>query len=169
MMEVVKVDGLQQLAHALKQLPIEIAAKNGGPLARALGSTARIIRDSARALAPISAKPYTVSTKTRTVKVNPGRLREAIIAVRVRKPAGGVNEQYVVKPFGKSIRKKYGVGVAYWWLLEFGFTAKNGKKIKRPFLLRAYKTSKSESLDEFKRHMAAGIERARKKIYRPIR
>lgn len=168
MTEVVKVEGLQQLAHALKQLPIEIAAKNGGPLARALRAAAWVIRDKARGQAPKAAKPYVVSTKSKTVKVHPGRLRESIIAVRARRPAGGVNEQYVIKPFGRNIRKKYGVGVAYWHLLEFGFTARNGQKIHKPFLRPAFNASRQSSLEEFKRHMRAGIERARKKIYKRI-
>lgn len=168
-MEVVKVEGMQQLAHALKQLPLEIAAKNGGPLARALGAAARVIRDKAKGPpTPLAKKPYTVSLKSKTVRVNPGRLRASVQAVRARRPDNGVNEQYVIKPFGRDIKKRYGVGVAYWWLLEFGFTAKNRKKIHQPFLLPAYKSSRSKALEEFKRHLSAGIERARKKIYKRI-
>ena len=157
----IEVKGLSDLAKALKELPAEIASRNGGPLARALAKSARVFRNRAQQLAPSAPGPYMVGG----VLLEPGRLKESIRAVRARKP--DATEQYVVKPFSKQIRKKYGSGVRYWHLVEFGFTHESGKTIgPRSFLSAAYESEKTNALDVFKKSLGEGIERARKKIYK---
>lgn len=160
-MEKIVVQGLSELAEALKALPAEIASRNGGPLARALAKSARVIRNRAQQLAPSAPQAYKVGG----VMIQPGRLKESIRAVRARKP--DATEQYVVKPFSKQIRKKYGFGVNYWHLVEFGFTHESGEFIgPRSFLSAAYESEKTNALDVFKKSLGEGIERARKKIYK---
>lgn len=157
----IEVKGLSDLAKALKELPAEIASRNGGPLARSLAKAARVIRHRAQQLAPSAPQAYKVGG----VILQPGRLKESIRAVRVRKP--DTTEQYVVKPFSKQIRKKYGFGANYWHLIEFGFTHENGETIgPRSFLSAAYESEKTNALGVFKKGLALGIERARKKIYK---
>ena len=82
-----EVSGIDGVLDTLKSLPANVVSKNGGPVKLALAKGARLLRDAARAAAPV---------KT-------GLLRENIIVRRGKYEGKG--ELYVVKV--KTIAKRY--------------------------------------------------------------
>ena len=155
----IKVEGLAELAKALKALPAEIAGKNGGPLRRAIGRAAVVIRDDARRRAP----------------VDTGNLRDNIIAVRKRKSPQGT-EGYFVEVRRKrrkyantrANRRKGRVGKTYENLGEayYGMFVELGtaKMPAQPFLRPAFESKKTEAVETFRVELAKGIEQAAKKV-----
>lgn len=150
----VKVNGLGDLARALKALPPEIASKNGGPLKTALRAAAVVIQDDAKSRAPVDS----------------GVLRDAISVKRDPRPLD-VTERYVVKPtrsrrVQRIIKTKKGnigsTSAWYWHFLEFGtkyITA-------RPFMRPAFDSQKSNALQAFIGKLQTGIKRAAAKVAR---
>jgi len=137
----VKVNGLAELAAALKQLPAEVASKNGGPLRVALRAAARVVADAAEVRAP----------------KDTGRLGRAI-AIQVDRNPGNVTERIVVRPrAGKS--RTDPKGAWYWHFLEFGTV----KQPAQPFIRPAFDAVKNEALSAFKNRLAKGIVRAAKR------
>ena len=155
----IKVEGLAELAKALKALPAEIAGKNGGPLRRAIGRAAVVIRDDARRRAP----------------VDTGNLRDNIIAVRKRKSPQGT-EGYFVEVRRKrrkyantrANRRKGRVGKTYENLGEayYGMFVELGtaKMPAQPFLRPAFESKKTEAVETFRVELAKGIEQAARKV-----
>lgn len=155
----IKVEGLAELAKALKALPPEIAGKNGGPLRRAIGRAAVVIRDDARRRAP----------------VDTGNLRDNIIAVRKRKSPQGT-EGYFVEVRRKrrkyantrANRRKGRVGKTYENLGEayYGMFVELGtaKMPAQPFLRPAFESKKTEAVETFRVELAKGIEQAARKV-----
>lgn len=155
----IKVEGLAELAKALKALPPEIAGKNGGPLRKAIGRAAVVIRDDARRRAP----------------VDTGNLRDNIIAVRKRKSPQGT-EGYFVEVRRKrrkyantrANRRKGRVGKTYENLGEayYGMFVELGtaKMPAQPFLRPAFESKKAEAVETFRVELAKGIEQAAKKV-----
>lgn len=155
----IKVEGLAELAKALKALPAEIAGKNGGPLRKAIGRAAVVIRDDARRRAP----------------VDTGNLRDNIIAVRKRKSPQGT-EGYFVEVRRKrrkyantrANRRKGRVGKTYENLGEayYGMFVELGtaKMPDQPFLRPAFESKKAEAVETFRVELAKGIEQAAKKV-----
>lgn len=161
----IKVEGLAELAKALKALPPEIAGKNGGPLRKAIGRAAVVIRDDARRRAP----------------VDTGNLRDNIIAVRKRKSPQGT-EGYFIEVRRK--RRKYAntranrrkkraglnyetMGEAYYGMfVELGTEKELGtaKMQAQPFLRPAFESKKVEAVETFRVELAKGIEQAAKKV-----
>lgn len=165
----VRVDGLAELLRTLQQLPIEIAAKGGGPVRSALFKAAKVVRDAAIAKAPL-----------RT-----GALRKAIYVYRDRSPeSAGVAERYLVgvrkvrlsKKERKQLRAMLGAmraqGVEarvvavegdpyYWRFLEFGTASTTA----RPFLRPALEEHRGEAVEvfrmEFMKSVANAVKRAR--------
>lgn len=155
----IKVEGLAELAKALKALPPEIAGKNGGPLRKAIGRAAVVIRDDARRRAP----------------VDTGNLRDNIIAVRKRKSPQGT-EGYFIEVRRKrrkyantrANRRKGRVGKTYENLGEayYGMFVELGtaKMPAQPFLRPAFESKKVEAVETFRVELAKGIEQAAKKV-----
>lgn len=157
----VNIEGLGPLLQRLEALPREIAGKNGGPVRRALGRAARLVRDEVRANAP-----------KRT-----GRLEANVIAARVRddRPPG-VAERFVVSVRGR--RARYGdtrenrragrVGKTYqrdgeafyWKFLEFG----TAKMPARPFIQPSFAARAQDALDEFTRALGADLDKIVRKL-----
>lgn len=150
----VEIEGLGPLLKRLEALPREISGKNGGPVRRALGRAARLVRDEVKKNAP-----------KRT-----GRLEANIIAARVRddRPPG-VSERFVVSVRGK--RQRYGntaenrrsgrVGEAFYWkFLEFG----TQKRAATPFIQPSFAASAQAALDEFTRALGADLDKIVRKL-----
>jgi HK97 gp10 family phage protein len=136
-----KVNGLADLAAALKALPAEIAAKNGGPLRVALRASARVVADAAEQRAP----------------KDTGRLGRAI-AIQVDRNPGNVTERIVVRPrAGKS--RNDPKGAYYWHFLEFG----TERQPAQPFIRPAFDAVKEQALTVFRTRLAKGIVRAAKR------
>lgn len=155
----IKVEGMAELAKALKALPAEIAGKNGGPLRKAIGRAAVVIRDDARRRAP----------------VDTGNLRDNIIAVRKRKSPQGT-EGYFVEVRRKrrkyantrANRRKGRVGKTYESLGEayYGMFVELGtaKMPAQPFLRPAFESKKVEAVETFRVELAKGIDQAARKL-----
>lgn len=159
--ETVQVEGLGELLKRLEALPRELSGKRGGPVRKALGRAARLVRDEVKRNAP---------RKT-------GNLQANIIAALFNKerPAG-VSERYVVSVRGKSkkyrntaknrrlgrVGKKYQVdGDAFYWkFLEFG----TSKMPARPFIQPAFAASASKALGEFEKTLGVEIDRVVRKL-----
>jgi HK97 gp10 family phage protein len=164
----VHVAGLRELLQGLAELPAELGK---GAIYAALGGAARVVRDEARARAPV------LQTPTRNRK--PGTVRDAIRASRskVNKGQNGLWEVIVrVKPLkGRQVAKfKKETGKAgnqnpndpfYWWFLEFG----TSKLAARPFLRPAFDTTKDAQLAAMRKRMKAGLAAAARKIEQQVK
>jgi len=157
----VQVEGLGELLKRLEALPREISGKNGGPVRRALGRAARLVRDEVKKNAP-----------KRT-----GRLEANIIAARVRddRPPG-VSERFVVSVRGRRARyannrdnrragragKSYQKdGEAFYWkFLEFG----TQKRAATPFIQPSFAASAQAALDEFSRALGRDLDKIVRKL-----
>jgi len=157
----VEVQGLSELADALRALPKELSGHRGGPLAVGLRKAANVIKDEAKAKAPV---------KT-------GLLKKNIIVRRDSKLPPGVNEMFEVRV--KAVKKKRADNVRnrrkrivgnkydaegsafYWRFLEFGT-----KKMKaRPFMRPAFEAKKEAALQTFTTELAKAIDKANAKVH----
>jgi len=159
----VTVVGLTDVARALRALPTKLSGAGGGPVRGALFAATKVIRDAARANAPVG-----VGTPM------PGNLRRQIYAYRDRNPkATGATERYTIsvrkrkknrKPsasaYGQaSARQQINVigGDAYYWhFVEFGTV----NQPPQAFLRRAFEENKALAVGVFTVEIKAGIERA---------
>jgi HK97 gp10 family phage protein len=161
----IKVEGLAELAKALKALPPEISGKNGGPLRKAIGRAAVVIRDDARRRAP----------------VDTGNLRDNIIAARRRKSPPGTEGYYIEV---RRKRRKYAntranrrkgragmsyetMGEAYYGMfVELGTEKELGtaRMQAQPFLRPAFESKKVEAVETFRVEFAKAIDAAAKKV-----
>lgn len=160
MAEFVKVDGLDQIVARLRALPEAVSGKNGGPLRVALAKAAALVRDDAKAHAP----------------VDTGALRDNIIMYRDRDPAQiGAAEHYrvgvrrikltrKVKALLRRIRKSASIRIKedayYWRFIEFG----TSKMKARPFLRPAFDNNKGAINDTFVSELSRGIDDAVKRL-----
>lgn len=160
MAETVNVSGLDEIVARLRALPTEVSGKNGGPLRRALAKAAALVRDDARAHAPVDS----------------GALRDNIIMYRDRNPQQiGANEHYrvgvrrikltrKVKALLRRVRKSASIRIRedayYWRFLEFG----TSKMKARPFMRPAFDNNKSAINSTFVEELTKGIDAAVKKL-----
>lgn len=151
----VEVQGLKELADALRALPTEISGKSGGPLAKGLRSAGNVIRDEAKRKAPVLSEP----SKYR----KPGTVRDAIKTRRDRIQAPGATETfevYVQKAKGGK-RGTFSPDDPYYWpFVEFG----TKKMAARPFLRPAFEAKKDEALRTFETTLAKAIDKANQKV-----
>lgn len=159
----VKIEGLSGLLQALKALPPEIASKGGGPARVALAKAAKLIRDDARARAP----------------VDTGATRDNIVMKRDSRPDRfGVNERYTVGVRGgaskyannRRNRRKGRAGQVretagntyYWRFKEFG----TAKMAAEPFIRPAFDANAERALQLIGSELEKAIARAAKKVAR---
>jgi HK97 gp10 family phage protein len=164
----VHIAGMRELLAGLQQLPAELGKS---AIYAALGGAGRIVRDDAKARAPV--------LKSTARGRKPGTVRDAIRVSRSKQNKGqrGLWEVIVrVKPLkGKAVGKfKQATGLAaalnpddpfYWWFLEFG----TSKMPARPFLRPAFESTKAAQLEAMRKRMQAGIERGARKIEQDVR
>lgn len=158
----VQINGLSDLVQTLRNLPAEIASKNGGPLARALAKGGRTIRDDAKRRAPVSDPPSVQVAARRarnTGQINkPGRLRDAIVSKRDRNPgARGRTEAVLV-----TVRRSGKKGAYYAGMVEFGTV----KMEAQPYMRPAFEENKKDVAEQFRVDLSAGIDRAVRKARR---
>jgi HK97 gp10 family phage protein len=170
----VYVKGLEGVALALRRLPIVIGSRGGGPVRGALFAAAKIIRDDARAKAPVGkGTPM------------PGNLRRQIYAYRARDPQrSGVTERYTIgvrgtgprkrdrkrEPFGQLTPRNeanvIGGNAYYWRFVEFGTV----KQPPQAFMRRAFEENKTRAVNKFTEEMRkvvfASAEQLRKMALR---
>jgi hypothetical protein len=84
----VEIKGADEIQRLLKNLPVEVVSKRGGPVKLALAKGARFIRDRERE----ALRSVLVEGDQST-----GLLEENIIASRGKPPSGGNGERYLVR------------------------------------------------------------------------
>lgn len=156
----VEVQGLKELADALRALPSELASKNGGPLAKALRKAGYVISNEAKARAPV--------LKTQSKYRKPGTVRDAIKVRRDRIQAPGATETFEVYVRQAKGAKKGTYSPDdpyYWWWVEFGHKARNGKQVlAHPFMRPAFESKKEVALQTFTTELAKAIDKANSKV-----
>lgn len=144
----VKVEGLEELVKALKELPIEIQKR---PLRSAVSAASKLIADSAISKVP----------------VDTGNLRKAIYRYRSRSESGNGRETFFVgvrkgkkKVNGRTVTTQ---GEAWYWrFVEFG--TKNQRA--QPFLRPAFESNKSEAIEKMKMQLKKAIDNQVRKLSR---
>lgn len=162
----VKVHGLKEIRARLTALPTEINREK--IILRALHDGARVIRDDARARAPIGdairyvgrgagkkRKDGTISGR----KVRGGLLRSSIVEHTNRAEHNSVFVRVRSKGWrmvnGKISIVRPGSSPGYWSFLEFG----SSKLPARPFMRPAFEASKYAAVGVFMESMRRGLDR----------
>jgi HK97 gp10 family phage protein len=150
----VRIDGLKELAAALRELPRAVGAKR---LRKPVAQAAAIIKDSAQARAPIAeARGLGNRGGLSAGQPPPGTLRKSIIVKRVQGSA--LDATYIVavrhgkryRDVGKLHRN---LDAYYWSFLEFG----TAKMSARPFMRPAYESNKDRALQTILYGLAEGV------------
>jgi HK97 gp10 family phage protein len=155
--ESVTIEGLDQLAQALRELPKRVA-RNG--LRAAVYAGAKVIRDEAKVKAPIATSPLGGDQPP------PGTLKRSIIMKQVPELSGEQKQTFFVTVrHGKKYRKqgkngKLSQDAWYWRFVEFGTV----KMAAKPFLRPAFEGTKYQAVDAIKTRLAERIEQAAQEV-----
>lgn len=162
----VQIAGLKELAAGLKELPAELEKRG---IYAALSGAGKVVKDAAVEAAPVLKEPVPhrkAGTVQRAIRVSRSK---------INKGQHGLYQVIVrVKPLNKRQRTKFKQGGGagrdnpddpfYWWFLEFG----TSKMPARPFMRRAFETTKEQQLAAIRTRMAAAIKRAAAKIKQEV-
>lgn len=145
----VRIEGLAELARALKELPQRIARND---LQAATMAGAAVIREDARIKAPVYTGPVAEGHPP------PGTLRKAIIAKGIGELSTPTSRVvYVLVRHGKAFQHvgKKGINrdAFYWRFVEFG----TRKMSARPFMRPAFEAKKLEAIEAIKTKLAERI------------
>lgn len=149
--ETFKVEGLAELARALRELP-EKVAKNG--LRVSVYAGAKVVRDEARIRAPRAAQSLGANQPP------PGTLRRSVIMKQIPELSSLTRQTFFVTVrHGKKYRKQGKKGnlsqdAWYWKFLEFG----TSKMRARPFLRPALEAKRREAVQAMKDKLSERVE-----------
>jgi len=155
--ESVQVQGLDQLAKALRELPQRVA-RNG--LRAAVYAGAKVIRDEAKLQAPVATGDLGANQPP------PGTLKRSVIMKQIPELSGAHKQTFFVTVrHGKQYRKQGKKGnlsqdAWYWRFVEFGTV----KMSARPFLRPAFDLKKHEAVTAIKTRLAQRIEQAAQEL-----
>ena len=155
--ESVQVQGLDQLAKALRELPQRVA-RNG--LRAAVYAGAKVIRDEAKLQAPVATGAMGPNQPP------PGTLKRSVIMKQIPELSGAQKQTFFVTVrHGKKYRKQGKKGnlsqdAWYWRFVEFGTV----KMSARPFLRPAFDMKKHEAVTAIKTRLAQRIEQAAQEL-----
>ena len=155
--ESVQVQGLDQLAKALRELPQRVA-RNG--LRAAVYAGAKVIRDEAKLHAPVATGNLGANQPP------PGTLKRSVIMKQIPELSGAQKQTFFVTVrHGKKYRKQGKKGnlsqdAWYWRFVEFGTV----KMSARPFLRPAFDMKKHEAVTAIKTRLAQRIEQAAQEL-----
>ena len=155
--ESVQVQGLDQLAKALRELPQRVAS-NG--LRAAVYAGAKVIRDEAKLQAPVATSDLGANQPP------PGTLKRSVIMKQIPELSGAQKQTFFVTVrHGKKYRKQGKKGnlsqdAWYWRFVEFGTI----KMSARPFLRPAFDMKKHEAVTAIKTRLAQRIEQAAQEL-----
>ena len=155
--ESVQVQGLDQLAKALRELPQRVA-RNG--LRAAVYAGAKVIRDEAKLQAPVATGDLGPNQPP------PGTLKRSVIMKQIPELSGAQKQTFFVTVrHGKKYRKQGKKGnlsqdAWYWRFVEFGTI----KMSARPFLRPAFDIKKHEAVTAIKTRLAQRIEQAAQEL-----
>jgi HK97 gp10 family phage protein len=157
--ETVKVEGLAELAKALRELPDRVA-KNG--LRVSVYAGAKVIRDEARLRAPRAAQSLGPNQPP------PGTLKRSVIMKHIPELSTLTRQTFFVTVrHGKKYRKQGKKGTLsqdawYWRFLEFG----TRKMSAQPFLRPALEAKRHEAVQAIKDRLSDRIELEAKALNR---
>lgn len=157
MSEDVRIEGLEELARALRELPQRVA-RNG--LRASVYAGAKVIRDEAKLKAPMATGSAAKGHPP------PGTLKRAIIMKQIAELSGPRKQTFFVTVRqGKQYRNQGKRGnlsqdAWYWRFVEFGTVKMSAK----PFLRPAFEGKKMEAVDAIKRRLAERVEQAAQEI-----
>jgi HK97 gp10 family phage protein len=155
--ESVQVQGLDQLAKALRELPQRVA-RNG--LRAAVYAGAKVIRDEAKLQAPVATGDLGANQPPR------GTLKRSVIMKQIPELSGAQKQTFFVTVrHGKKYRKQGKKGnlsqdAWYWRFVEFGTV----KMSARPFLRPAFDMKKHEAVTAIKTRLAQRIAQAAQEL-----
>ena len=155
--ESVQVQGLDQLAKALRELPQRVA-RNG--MRAAVYAGAKVIRDEAKLQAPVATGDLGANQPP------PGTLKRSVIMKQIPELSGAQKQTFFVTVrHGKKYRKQGKKGnlsqdAWYWRFVEFGTV----KMSARPFLRPAFDMKKHEAVTAIKTRLAQRIEQAAQEL-----
>ena len=149
--EEVRVEGLDELAKALKELPKRLA-RNG--LRASVYAGAKVIRDEARLKAPVATRQLGANQQP------PGTLKRSIIMKQIPEQSDAQKQVFFVAVrHGKKYRNQGKKGnlsqdAYYAHFVEFGTV----KMSPQPFMRPAFEGKKNEAVDAIKDKLAERIE-----------
>ena len=149
-MELQHIKGLSELSAALKELPNRIARN---ALRQSVARGAVVIRDEAKARAPVSTTPPAPGDPL------PGTLKRSIVIKHDKDRSSLTSQTYVVAVrHGKKYRNQGKKGnrsqdAYYWRWVEFGTV----KMAARPFMRPAFEAQKEAAVQEIARVLAERI------------
>lgn len=150
----VKVQGLSELAQALKDLPERIGRN---VLRGATSAGAAVIRKEAKALAPVYTGPMSAGHPP------PGSLKRGIYQSQQRQLSSLVQQTFHVGVrTGKGMKNKAGQSVDpyYWRFVEFG----TSKMSPKPFMRPAFEAKKTAAVEAIRQYMAERIPKEAAKL-----
>lgn len=136
----------------MRELNADITEKIGRA---AMAAGAKVIRDRARTLAPISDAPHQLGVRKNEI-AQPGNLRKNIITKRLQRNERSLTQQYIVKVRQGS--GKAGKDAFYWSFVEFGTV----KMAAQPFMRPAFEGGKEKAVEKIKERLKSRIDRANK-------
>ena len=157
--ELVKVEGLTELAKALRELPDRVA-KNG--LRVSVYAGAKVIRDEARLRAPKATESLGPNQPP------PGTLKRSVIMKHIPELSSLTRQTFFVTVrHGKKYRKQGKKGnlsqdAWYWRFVEFG----TRKMRARPFLRPALEAKRRDAVQAMKERLAERLELEAKNLNR---
>jgi HK97 gp10 family phage protein len=157
--EIVKVEGLAELARALRELPDRVA-KNG--LRVSVYAGAKVIRDEARIRAPKAIASLGPDQPP------PGTLKRSVIMKHIPELSSLTRQTFFVTVrHGKKYRKQGKKGnlsqdAWYWRFVEFG----TRKMRARPFLRPALESKRRDAVQAMKDRLTERIELEAKNLNR---
>ena len=149
--EQVRVEGLDELAKALKELPKRLA-RNG--LRASVYAGAKVIRDEARLKAPVATRQLGPNQQP------PGTLKRSIIMKQIPEQSDAQKQVFFVAVrHGKKYRNQGKKGnlsqdAYYAHFVEFGTV----RMSPQPFMRPAFEGKKNEAVDAIKDKLAERIE-----------
>jgi HK97 gp10 family phage protein len=157
--ELVKVEGLAELAKALRELPDRVA-KNG--LRVSVYAGAKVIRDEARLRAPKATESLGPNQPP------PGTLKRSVIMKHIPELSSLTRQTFFVTVrHGKKYRNQGKKGnlsqdAWYWRFVEFG----TRKMRARPFLRPALESKRHDAVQAMKERLAERVELEAKNLNR---
>lgn len=155
--ENVQIEGLDQLAAALKELPKRLA-KNG--LRAAVYAGAKVIRDEAKLKAPVAIHALGPNQPP------PGTLKRSVIMKQIPELSDQHKQTFFVTlRHGKQYCNQGKKGnlsqdAWYWRFVEFGTT----RMAAQPFLRPAFDVKKKEAVTAITKRLAERIEQAAQEL-----
>ena len=157
MAEFQNVSGLKELQAAMKELPVNIARN---VLRGAVNAGATVIREEAKARAPVSSGPPVKG------QAPPGTLKRALYQKQIREKSSALLQTFIVGVRqGKSAKKTSKSRIDAWYarFVEFG----TSKMAAKPFMRPAFEAKKEAAVQAIKSYLVKRIpeeiEKARKK------